>query len=562
VELLVEDRYRYNIFRDSSGVGDNTPTSGLYAVFNVSDEGMPLLDPYPVGVLSLDALSSLLNGRFRRFNTSRRIEINQPNHDFYIDDVLSVTESGYVKTTSENAGTSFGRVIEADSNPNTVSVITNSKLIENSTIGLQTKLGDYLYIDENDSGKLTNVKNGAALYLTVVKSVDSFVESDTSSDDFGLENMSPGDTLSINNVDVTFDSITFADIIDDINELTAEHGVSASILSATTLAVSKVTDTAFGGVFVGTNPPGSARINNVLVTFSTSDSGGAFGDENDVAADINSANIPNITAEGKGGLIYIYDSSGSPIEIENVTNEEFGNPIAGEGSATGLPLSTPASTDNKIRLTHADGMSIVLKNTVGVPRESLGLFSVDNGVPVHLMPISSTGISGSMTTIVVPDIDSRDALIPSVGQQVYVIDAEQDDGSKSGEWALYIWDGSVYVKISDEDSASTDANTMSLSLGFEDQTGDYELGVVSENSRVTLITIIVESPFDGNPILNIGDSDQNDRLMSDDLLDLSVIGTYITTTDYLYDNGDTSIVANFDNGSSTEGSLKIVISYQ
>jgi hypothetical protein len=50
--------------------------------------------------------------------------------------------------------------------------------------------------------------------------------------------------------------------------------------------------------------------------------------------------------------------------------------------------------------------------------------------------------------------------------------------------------------------------------------------------------------------------------MTDDLHDLSSVGTYSSNTDHFYaTGGDTNIVANFTSGGATVGQARIIISY-
>ena len=49
---------------------------------------------------------------------------------------------------------------------------------------------------------------------------------------------------------------------------------------------------------------------------------------------------------------------------------------------------------------------------------------------------------------------AQETLTPTTGDPAYVID------NGVGEWALYLYDGSAWTKVSDEDSANTDAQTL------------------------------------------------------------------------------------------------------
>ena len=62
------------------------------------------------------------------------------------------------------------------------------------------------------------------------------------------------------------------------------------------------------------------------------------------------------------------------------------------------------------------------------------------------------GIRGGMVKVV-SNIAARDALNAQVGDQAHVLTAAD------GEWALYLYDGSSWTKISDADSSTVDART-------------------------------------------------------------------------------------------------------
>ena len=155
----------------------------------------------------------------------------------------------------------------------------------------------------------------------------------------------------------------------------------------------------------------------------------------------------------------------------------------------------------------------------------------------------------------VADIPARDALSPFIGDQVMVLD------KGNGEWELYLYDGSVYIPVANQDSARTDANSVELTIDHNSP-ALQEIVTVSTSSRITLITVEVITPFDGAPTLTVGISPDPDLLFTDDLHDLSTVGSYAFQTDYYFDSGiDTDILASFQANGATQGEAKIVISY-
>jgi hypothetical protein len=176
-----------------------------------------------------------------------------------------------------------------------------------------------------------------------------------------------------------------------------------------------------------------------------------------------------------------------------------------------------------------------------------------NGTTNQWEPLS-VGLGASSNTYVVADITARNALSAASGDQCFV------RTGTSGEWELYLWD-SAWVLIATNDSAQSDANTIEAVVYFN--TGSpVLLGNISANSRVTLVSIEVITIFDGTPTLTIGDAGDNARLIDDNLHDLTVVGTYNATTDYVYSSAvDTDIYAYFAFPGATQGEARVLVTY-
>jgi len=159
-----------------------------------------------------------------------------------------------------------------------------------------------------------------------------------------------------------------------------------------------------------------------------------------------------------------------------------------------------------------------------------------------------------------------------IGDQVYVIDSDDGEGNNVGEWSMWLWDGSEWVQTSNEDSATTDAKSLEYTLTTSD-TSTINIGRISTGRRVTLITVEVITPFNGTAALNIGYQVNNpdfpssvpNGLMTTALIDLSVAGTYTTTSDVLFgtdtEQGDITVTGNFVLGGATTGVAQIIVSY-
>ena len=89
------------------------------------------------------------------------------------------------------------------------------------------------------------------------------------------------------------------------------------------------------------------------------------------------------------------------------------------------------------------------------------------------------------------------------------------------------------------------------------------MGNVSQNKKVQTVTVDVTTAFDGSaPTLTIGDAGDNDRLMTNDYIDLKDVATYEVTPNYTYTNAaDTDVLAYFNADSSSTGTAVVTITY-
>lgn len=173
-----------------------------------------------------------------------------------------------------------------------------------------------------------------------------------------------------------------------------------------------------------------------------------------------------------------------------------------------------------------------------------------------------TGAGGAAASEEVANITERDALTPSVGTIAYVVDASGDTANAAhigpGESATYLYTSSGWVLIATEDSGKADAGTVSFDLTNASSSGT--IFTVDAGTRITGITLEVKTPFDGNPVVQVGDAVDSDRLLEDNLVDLAEAGTYALDVNYLYD-ADTNVLLDFVSGGATTGEANIVIKW-
>jgi hypothetical protein len=285
----------------------------------------------------------------------------------------------------------------------------------------------------------------------------------------------------------------------------------------------------------------------------------------DMANDINAAGINDITASHANGNLIIFEASGGSITIVNVSPDANGNNFAGTNSIAALGLTYPAAASAFVlQLIRDDGGEIIITDEIGSPTVDFGVLSGHNGSYAIGLNVEQ-GVRKAGTTVVA-GIAERDALTGVlVGDAAYVLD------SGEGEWALFIWDGSAWSLVADQDSAATDASTLSYTFtcpisGFG--TSDtVVLGRMSDNSKVVSVLVEVISPMAGYtpgniPSLEIGTTAESDRLMSADSNDLESSGSYVTNPDYHYEGAtEIEIKAKLSHFDATEGEIKVIVTY-
>lgn len=159
-------------------------------------------------------------------------------------------------------------------------------------------------------------------------------------------------------------------------------------------------------------------------------------------------------------------------------------------------------------------------------------------------------------TFVVPNIAARDALTSvNPGDQVMV----EDDGN--GEWIHFLRGVTNNWRLMvTEDASDTDAETFEVDIVFGTDRSQ-EIVSISSGSRVLAVTVEVIEPFSYTASLDVGTSGDPDLFMSNNLLDLTSIGTYTVNPATGQVASETAIRYTFLTGESTSGQCKISVSY-
>ena len=549
VTMVVEDWLRYNTYR--SNIGNGVFGVGMAVCFQLNENGHPMLDPVPLNIASADFYLNI-NSRFQYLNPQMHYVLDQTAHGFSEGDIVSITGSGFAKTTQGTANKSIGTVTNTGPGPNQFMIRPNTRIID-FVPAIPGTVGDYVYTDNTTAGGLTTSDtSGKIQFIKIANAIASSITGTVA--DAGTAH---NNVLEINETPVTFTgTVTQAEIITQINALTGTHGCTADNPTAPSTATTATLGLVYG--LVGIYPGGQITINGTNVTFSTTTAGQAtygiaVGIAADIVADVNAAAPTNITASKSGTNVVLTNSTGGAITIANISVDGNGSAVAGANSCTGWELSTSASTSTFLRLRRADGGEILLDDITGTTTADVGIFSVHNGM-CPLAVVVEQGIRTSGGTTVVADIAARNALGASTGDTAYVID------SGNGEYAFYVHNGSTWVLLSDEDSANTDAQTLTKTIFGAAGTGSSSIGTVSASSRVTLITVEILSACNGTSVLTIGDASDNDRLVTDADVDMTTVGVYNITSAHQY-AAETEILSYYTNNSTNSGSIKINISY-
>jgi hypothetical protein len=564
VVCVAEDIDRYNVFRSSTGSPIfSVPGTGV--LFTLNGEGKPMIDPLPASVVSSDFFPNIVS-RFEYMNPAEHYPLAKTGHTFARGDVVVVSEGGtYEKANASTISRTIGVISYVGPGPDRFKVKPQNQIIDFNP-ALPGSIGSFIYADTD--GDLTTTDTGKIMFLKIKDAVSSVATGNISNATTTINNV-----MEINSTNVTLSTGTsIANAVTDINNA-SNTSVTATEAPVPTSATSDTSDYSYG--ILGGYIPFSANINtgagNVLINVTTSPSGNAqygagIANGTDIKSTIDALNITNLTTEVLGtGQIKLQEASGNAINIFNVQSDAQSSVVfAGDNSVTGIPTTTVASTGKFLRLTRTDGGPIDLEEKTGTPIADFGLTSVHNGqFPLGLYV--EHGVRSAGTTVVA-NISARDALSPQVGDMAYVTD------SGDAEWAMYVYDGSAWVEIGNQDSAATDAQTLTYTLatpggGF----GGVEtvtLGNISPGAKIVDIGVEVTTPYSNfsgtTPIIEVGDTSDINAYMEGDESDLSANGTYTANPNYVYpssQNSELTLRAKITHSGATLGAGKITVTY-
>lgn len=541
VTCVVEDWLRYNTFKSATGNG--IFNTGAAVVFSLNENGLPLLDPLP-GTVSTDFYPTVMS-RFQYLNPLLNYVLEKDNHGFSKGDVIAVTANGFVVANTVTMDKMIGTVIETGPGPNFFMISPNNRIIdfEPSIPGSQ---GDYIYLDTDGDLTASDV-TGKIVFLKIQDAIATEIEGTVNN-----PTVPDGHQIALNGVLVTFAGTGGANanvnqMVTTINANTSNHYVVASSVPTSTVISSDPDNTIYG--LVGGFVPFSAYINsgsgNTLINFTTTTAGQvAFGlpvaISSDMATDINTANIANLSASATATQLTLTELNGNAITITNANADTSGYFFVGPSNVSGLPASTSATGARKLKLSRSDGGEILIYEGTEFFRVGTGVASGHNGMYPLAMNIER-GLRSAGTSVVA-NITARDALNPLTGDQAYVLNAG------NGEWGLYVYNGSAWVQVANSDSATTDAKTMVTTftmpaVGFGNSTTNT-LGNISPGRKITSVSFDVHTPFSGYtgniiPNIEVGTLSNASLFVNSTTNDLTESTEFYVNPEYVYPASNT-----------------------
>lgn len=552
--VIVEDYLRYNVYKTGTSIF-NVPGNVIF--FQINELGVPMLDPLP-GTASPTFYPNVMS-RFQYMNPLTNYVLEQPSNGFEKGDAICIEGGNFVLSDPDNIDKFIGTVVEAGPGPDQF-ILRPANGIIDFVPGLPGDIGDYIYPSVDGSGDLTtDATSKRPIFMKLVNALETYTIG-TNLDPVGND----GDVVEINKVQVTLSSgtgtYTLNDAITAINAETVNHKLTADAVNGATSVITDLAGVGSAYGLVAGYVPFSASINGTTVNFTTTTNGAAaFGDPAvanavDMAIDINASNIPNVTATVTGsGELVLTNSIGGVITIVNITNDANGNAWAGANSLSSLVLSTAANTTNFVlRLRRLDGGPMTLRDVQGQFFNDAGVISGQNGRYALGLYIEQGLTSNSIT--MVADIAARDALYPAPGDQAYVIDAG------NSEWAIYVYDGGAWQRVSNQRSDATDARTLILDVDLSTDSGMQTIGYISDDRTIISVKVLVTTAGPGNATLSVGTTSNTSAILETRDSILSQTGQYSVEPSYRT-NGYTEIVADIVNPTPATGQFTIILTY-
>ena len=559
VTCVVEDWLRYNTFRQSGG--DGAPTSGSAVIFGLNEKGIPMLDPVPATISS--TFYPTVASRFEYLNPQQNYVLEQTAHGLSKGDIVAVSSAGFTKANTNTMAKMVGVVTEAGPGPNQFMILPNNQIVdfEPSIPGVQ---GNYVYVDTD--GSFTTTDTGQIVFLKIQDAIPTVLTGTVNAPEVPHNHV-----IKLNGKTVTFadggGNVNAAAMVVNINAV-ANTFVTASEVPTPTVIVSDGPNTIYG--LVGGYTPFSVAIDsgsgNTTVNFTSNGSVySGVATPQDMKTDIDATSIANLTVSATATVLTLTETNGNAITFANGTADTGGYNFVGASNVSGLNATTSATGTTKLNLTRSDGGPVDIYEATEYFRVNTGIASGHTGMYPLALNIEQ-GIRTGGTTLV-GDISARDSLSALAGDQAYVTNAG------GGEWALYLYDGSAWVEVSNQDSATIDAKTLSTTFtmpigGFGTST-TTNLGNISPGRKIQSVSVSVNTSFSGHtgdilPNIEVGTISDPDAYHDDTDNDITSVSTYMTNPEYTYPASETQdqlIRARCNHYGASAGNVTVKLTY-
>ena len=559
VTAEVEDWLRYNTFRASNGNG--APDTGSAVVFSLNEKGVPMLDPLPTTTSS--SFYPVVASRFEYLNPQTNYVLEQTSHGLEQGDIVAVSSTGFSKANTSTMAKMIGVVTEAGPGPNQFMILPNNQIIDFDP-SIPGSQGDYVYV--SGSGEFTTSDTGKIAFLKIQDAIPTTLEGNVAS-----PTVPHNHVISLNSKTVTFTgtgnaNATLSQMVSQINAV-ANTNVVASSVATKNVIISDPSNSIYG--LVGGYVPFSAYIDsgsgNTLVNFTAN--GSVYSNVStpeDMKTDLDTAAIPNLTVTATATVLTLTEENGNAINFTNANADTNGNHFAGGSSLTGFSNTNASPGTSKLKLTRSDGGPIDIYEATENFRVGTGIASGHTGMFPLAMNIEQ-GIRTGGTTLVA-SISARDALSSQAGDQAYVTN------KGDGEWGLYLYTGSAWVEVSNQDSATVDAKTLSVNFtmpvgGFGTST-TTNLGNISPGRKIQSISVEVHTAFagysGGTPNIEVGTVADPDVYCDSPSNDLTETGSFICNPEYIYPSSETQdqlVRARCNHYNASSGNVTVKLTY-
>lgn len=556
VICILEDEDRHNIFSASGGSGNGTPGPEDAIIFELGDDGLPTFDPLPGIAVSIASLKSLMQmeSRFRVFNENIRVKFFQLAHGFEESDILKLNpETGLFEKATSSDFYTVGTVVDIGPGPNYFYLTPTTKFIQYIEPGLPGSAGDFIWVD-TETGEMTNDRGGNVFptYIQMTNPQPCFVTGSVAS-----PTISVNSNVTVNKIPLTFNAgQTLQNAVDVFNLKTPEHGVFAEIGSprlTLTAPINVNIDATniekytfkINGVIHEVTKPGMLLASNPA----------RLGNK-DLMKVINERTPQTgVVASIVANRLVLETPGGQGMTFENVIPTTTVNLEKTFLDATGFQATNAPLTANRLKLSRLDGGEITITQLTGNFLADTGVYSVNNGMLPIALVVDKSMIANQGYSV--PDMEALQMLSNvKNGDQAFV-----QDWNGVGEWGFFVKTNDEWTKVSDFDSARTDASTYAVDV-FPDSESPLTLGRISTGSRIVDVTVVIHQAFDGtNPEIVVKTAG-GDVVMSNNLVDMTMTGEFKTSPSYTYYGAiEEEIIVDFTSDGSTVGSATVVISY-